>query len=436
MIACLPLVAMAQEHIATQAELPAAEERWNAKFQTTYIWQQKQSFNAPYSGANSLSSDRAITYSFSGTGYFGLRPWAGGEIYFDPEMIQAVPLSDLHGLGGLNNSEQQKSSGANPKFYKARLYLKQTLGFGGGSEAVESGQNQLAGVVDKRRLVITAGNLSVLDIFDNNAYAHDARTQFTNWSFLTYGAFDYAADVRGYSVGAAAEYYDDDWALRVGRFMVPVQSNGAQLDGRIGRHFGEQLEIEHAHVIDGQPGKVRLLGFLNQENMGGFADAIGYARVNGGVPDVSNVRKEQIKLGYGISLEQSLRSDIGVFGRASWNDGKTETYSFTEIENAVSAGVTLKGERWGRSQDTVGLAVAQNGLNKAHRDYLALGGLGAFIGDGQINYRPERIAEVYYNANLFKSTSLMVGFQHIVNPAYNADRGSVNFVTLRGHSEF
>jgi high affinity Mn2+ porin len=431
-----PIIAYAQEETAVIADQSKPEEVWNAKFQSTYIGQKKPSFDAPYTGSNSLRADAARAYSFSATAYFGYRPWQGGELYLDPEVIQSVPFSNLHGLGGLSNSEQLKTSGSDPTFYLARLYLKQTFGFGHGSDTVESDENQLAGMNDKRRLVITLGKLSVIDIFENNAYGHDARTQFTNGAFATHGSFDYAADARGYTLGAAAEYYYDNWAVRAGRFEEPLESNGLPLDHNILKHYGDQLEVEHSHSIDDQAGKVRLLAFHNQAVMGSFADAITYANIHGGVPDVANVRKENSKIGYGISLEQNLGSDVGVFARVNWADGKTETYSFTEIENSMSIGAIVKGARWGRGQDTVGLAVAQNGLNKTHREYLKAGGLGAFIGDGQLNYRPERIAEVYYNIGLCKNAWLAFGLQNINNPAYNADRGPVNFGTVRLHTEF
>lgn len=433
----LPVIAYAQENSpAPEQEKIIPDETWNAKFQATYLAQIKPSFNALYTGDNSLRPGRESAYSTTFTAFLGYRPWKGAELYFNPEMIQSVPFSNLHGLGGLANAEQQKTSGPDPTFYGARLFLRQTFGFGGGQEAIESGPNQLAGMANRRRLVVTVGNLGIIDLFDNNAYAHDPRTQFVNWTFLTHGAYDFAGDARGYTNGAAAEYYYDDWAVRVGRFMVPSESNGLPLDSSITKHFGDQIEVEHSHTIGDQPGKVRLLAFRNKEVMGRFADAITYAQANGGAPDVGNVRKENIKFGYGINIEQSLRSDIGLFARASWNDGETETYSFTEIENSISVGVAVKGEGWGRAKDTFGFAVAQNGLNKDHREYLSLGGLGAFIGDGQLNYRPERIIEAYYNINLYKTTALMVGYQRITNPAYNADRGPVNFGTLRIHTEF
>ncbi|MGZ9711086.1 carbohydrate porin [Glaciimonas sp. GNP009] len=430
-------MANAQEEptpVSREAEKIIAPETWNAKFQSTYIWQRKQSFDAPYSGTNSLSPEREKAYSLTATGYFGLRLWGGAELYFNPEMVQAVPLSGLHGLGGMTNSEQQKTSGPNPKFYRARLFLRQTFDFGGARDAVESGPNQLAGMVDKRRLVVTLGNVSVTDIFDNNAYAHDARTQFVNWSFLTYGAYDYAGDARGYTWGGAAEYYYDDWAIRYGRFMVPIMSNGQPLETRLAKYYGDQIEIERGYALGNQVGKVRFLVFRNKENMGSFSDAI--AADNGGIPSVAAVRKDSFKVGYGFSLEHALRSDIGLFARASRNDGKTETYSFTEIERSVTAGVAIKGEQWGRSKDTIGVAVAQNGLSKAHQDYLSLGGLGAFIGDGKLHYKPEKILEAYYNIHLYKDTYLMFDAQRITNPAYNADRGPVNVGTIRLHAEF
>lgn len=431
----MPLSLHAQEELAPAPQV-IPDENWNANFQSTYLWQHKDAFSAPYSGDNSLMPGREKSYSLTATAYFGYRPWHGTELYFNPEMIQAVPFSELHGLGGLTNSEQQKTSGPTPTFYRARLYLKQTFDFGGGQDAVESGANQLAGMVDRHRLVITVGNMSIIDIFDNNSYAHDPRTQFTNWALLTHGAFDYAADARGYTWGAAAEYYDGDWAFRAGRYLVPVIANGQPLDTRYGRLHGDQVEIERDYSLGSQSGKLKLMAFRNHEIMGNFDDAIAAASLSGGIPSVVDVRREQNKVGYGLSLEHALRPDVGLFARASWNDGQTETYSFTEIERSVSAGLSFNGNRWHRPRDTFALAFAQNGLSQAHRDYLALGGLGGFIGDGRLNYKPEQITEVYYNLNLTGATSLMLGYQHINNPGYNTDRGPVNVDTVRLHAEF
>src|SRR5438552_3909674 len=229
------------------------EETWNAKFQTTYIWQTKPSFNAAYSGQNSLKTGHEKAYSFSATAALGWRPWNGTELYLDPEILQGVPLSNLTGLAGLTNAEQQKSSGPNPVLYRARLFLRQTwnLGqtLGGEQKSVKSDVNQLASTVDARRLVVTVGNLSVPDLFDDNSYAHDPRSQFMNTALAANGAYDYASDARGYTWGAAAEYFYDDWTLRAGRFRQPLESNGLPLDAHIFKHFGDQIELEHAHTV-------------------------------------------------------------------------------------------------------------------------------------------------------------------------------------------
>jgi high affinity Mn2+ porin len=412
------------------------EETWSAHFQTTYIWQKKPSFAAPYTGEFSLGPEREKAYSFSATVALGWRPWHGGELYFDPELVQGVSLSDLKGLGGMTNGEQQKTSGPNPTLYRARLFLRQTWNLGGEKEAVASDMNQLAGMVAKRRVVVTAGNLAVIDIFDNSAFAHDARTQFMNWALLAHGAYDFAADARGYSWGAAIEYFHDDWVLRAGRFMQPAESNGLALDKSIFKHYGDQIELEHAHTFRDQPGKVRVLAFHNKANMGSFRDALADASNNGGIPDVSRVRTEHSKVGFGASVEQNLTADIGLFGRASWNDGASETYAFTEIERSMSVGAVVKGTAWSRAKDSVGVAVVRNGLSSAHRDYLAAGGHGAFIGDGRLNYRPESIVEAYYSVNVAKNAWVSLDYQRIANPAYNADRGPVNVGSIRLHAQY
>lgn len=415
----------------------AETEDWNANFQATYVWQDKRAFSAAYSGPNSLSPDKEKSYSFTATAMLGWRPWVGGELYFNPEAAQGSPLSNLTGLGGFTNGEMARSSGPTLKFYRARLFLRQTWGLGGEQEAVESGPNQLAGMQDKRRWVLTAGNLSVTDLFDGNAYSHDPRTQFLNWSLITHGAFDFAADARGYSWGAAGEWYHDDWVLRAGRFIQPNQPNQQPLDLRIFQHYGDQIELEHAHSLGGQPGKLRLLAFRNRARMSRYQDALDLAARTGGVPSIDAVRNGvQVKRGFGLNLEQALSRDVGLFARASWADGKTEIYAFTEIDRSLSGGLLVQGGSWGRAQDSLGLALARNGLSRVHRSYLAAGGMGFFIGDGRLNYRAEQVYEAFYNLQLAKAAWLTLDWQHIRNPAYNADRGPVNVVSARLHTEF
>jgi carbohydrate-selective porin OprB len=320
--------------------------------------------------------------------------------------------------------------------YTARLFLRQTWGLGGGREKIESDANQLAGSADRRRLVLTAGKLSVLDLFDDNTYSHDPRSQFLNWSLMTYGAWDFAADARGYSWGIALEYFDEGWALRAGRFTMPRESNGLALNPRIFESFGDQIELERSHLLGGQAGKVRLLAFRNQADMGGFRDSIADASAGGGTPDLATSRKKRVKYGFGVNLEQSLSSTVGVFARASWNNGEAETFAFTEIDRSISAGASIKGTGWGRSADFLGVALVKNGLSGPHRDYLADGGLGFFLGDGRLRYRPESILETYYSFNIVKDIWLSADFQRIFNPAYNADRGPVSVASARFHYGF
>ena len=411
---------------AAAADLPAPEA-WNAHVQATYVWQAKPAFDAAYTGPASLAPWRETGYSFSATAAFGVRPWPGVEVYFDPEVVQGKAMSGLHGLGGMTNGEQQKTSGTSPTFYRARLFLRQTWNLGGDMQAVDSDMNQLAGSVASRRVVLTAGNLAVSDIFDANSQAHDARSQFLNWALVAHGAWDFAADARGYTWGAALEYFDGDWAVRAGRFMLPQESNGLPLDRHIFRHYGDQVELEHRHTWMGQAGTVRVLAFRDRARMGSFRDALAAA-----VPDVAAVRRERSKTGVGVSLDQAVSERAAVFARASRNDGQSETYAFAEIERSVSAGATVQV----RASDTLGIAFVRNALAQAHRDYLAAGGVGAFIGDGRLDYHPEQIAEAYYTVELDRHAALSLDWQHIANPAYNGARGPVNVFGLRLHGQY
>lgn len=429
---------------ATAILLPAASraesgetENVGAKLQATYVWQSKPAFAARYTGPNSLVQWNERGYSFSATAFLGVRPWRGGEFYFDPEVVQGAALSHLQGLGGLTNGENQKTTGPNPTPYIARAFLRQTWSLGSETERVESDQNQLAGAVARRRIALTAGKLALVDVFDRNDVAADPRTRFLNWSFLTHGSYDYAADARGYSWGAALEWFHDDWALRAGRFAQPQQPNGLPLDQHIWRHYGDQIELEHKHRIADQPGTVRLLVFRNRAVMARYEDALALAAGTGTVPDLNAVRfGEQTKRGVGLALEQQAGAQASVFARLNRADGGTETYAFTDIDRSVSFGGVLKGGRWGRGDDTVGLAFARNGLAAAHRQYLAAGGMTFFLGDGRLNYRPENIVETYYSLAATKNAFVTLDWQHIVHPGYNADRGPVNVASLRLHVAF
>lgn len=418
--------------VAVADDAPPVE----AHAQTTYIWQHKPAFRADYSGPNSLSTQAEKSYTFSGTVFLGLRPWPGAEAFLDAEVVQGVPFSRLTGLGSPPNGEAQKAAGSSPKGYVPRAFIRQTWARGEALDTVDSDVHQMAGMRPRDRLVLSVGKLAVTDIFDQNAYSHDARTQFLTWASLAHGAFDYAADAQGYTWGAALEWIQGDWALRGGRFIGPETSNGQALNLAIGRDHGDQLELEHRHTWQGLDGAVRLLVFRNTEFMGRFDDALALAAAQGGTPDVASVRRRQDKTGFGLHLEQALSAHIGVFLRHSQHDGHTESYSFEEVDRSTQAGVQVKGGAWSRPGDMLGMLALRNGLSASHRAYLAAGGLGFFVGDGRLNYRPEQVLEAYYNLAVSSHAWVAVDAQHVNDPAYNADRGPVNVYSVRLHAQW
>ncbi len=414
----------------------------SAKYQTTYNWQKHPSLTSPYSGLNSLSASADKMYTFSTTAHWGTRLWQGGELYFNPELASGVPFSNnLVGLGGFTNGEITRAAGSTPKPYVQRLFVRQTWNNGGGSEKINADFNQMAGTVDKNRFVLTAGNFSTLDVFDDNSYAKDPRTQFMNWGNWTYSAFDYSADARGFGWGFAGELYQDAWVFRFGRMTGPKVPNGLPLDFALGKHYGDQVEIEHGHDLNGQPGKVRLLAFRNRAVLASFSDATAYLLAHPGAgtdpQTIFNVRGDvKTKYGLGVNLEQAINTDIGFFLRAMKTDGRTETVAFTEVDDSFSSGFLFKGNLWGRSNDTVGLSMMQNQLSNDRRRYLEAGGISFFIGDGALNYKPENIFEGFYSLGVSKSIWVTGDYQRIQNPAYNASRGPVNVFAVRFHAEF
>jgi len=403
----------------------------------TYAWTRKFGFDAPYTGPQSLVTHPESSYTLSFTGYLGTRLWEGAEFYVDPEAFQAHPLSNLDGLAGIDNGELQKASGVETRAYLARAFVRQSFDFGGESREVPAGFNQLATTYDSRRLVFSLGKFPLTDFFEKSSYANDPRTQFMNWALITYGAYDYAADARGYDIGGIGELYWDDWVFRAGRGMEPTVANGRSLYYNLFRRHGDQVEIEHDHVVHDQPGAVRVLVYRNLANAGNYAQAVALAAATGTIPDITAHRYLEAKTGYGASVEQSLSPSVALWARGMWCDCRVEQYAFTEIDNSMSAGVQIKGFLWQRREDTVGAAFSFNGLSPQHLAYLAAGGLGGFLGDGQLNYTREQDYEAYYSALVYRGVHLTADYQRIVNPGYNADRhGPVHMVSGRVHVEF
>lgn len=446
--------------LTTTAAAVAAQgverEETQSRFQTTWISQRHGTFGeqrpgrldaSKYSSDNppySLTAPRDKTYTFSFTGYFGVRPWEGGELYLNAEVTQGVPFTGgLIGLGGFYNGEITRAAGTHPEAYRQRLFVRQTWNHGGGEQAVDADLNWMAGQVDKNRTVLTVGNFSTLDVFDRNKYASDPRRQFMNWGGMTHAAFDYAADARGFGWGAAAEWYQGDWALRAGRMTGPVTPNAQSMDLKLLKHYGDQIEIEHDHQISGQPGAVRLLVWRNKALLAGFADAttrgkqLNWQPGFNGMEYILDVRSgNRIKWGAGVDFEQALAGEWGVFGRAMWADGKTETYAFAEADRSAAFGLSGGGSGWQRPKDRMGLAVIANYLSHDRQNYLASGGISFFIGDGWLRYRPETAIEAYYSIAVAADAALTVDLQQVRNPAYNADRGPVTIYGVRLHAEF
>jgi high affinity Mn2+ porin len=408
-------------------------DRWEIHGQTTFLPQGYPAFRAPYSGPNSLTPAPQVQQTWSNSLYLNARLWEGGEVYFNPELLQGFGLNDTLGVAGFPSGEAQKSNFPYPHYNTSRLYLRQIFGFGGEQEELASGQQQLADKVDVSRLTLQAGKFAVVDVFDGNAYAKDTRKDFMNWSMWAPGAFDYAADKLGLTYGMTAELNQKQWALRGGYFLIDAESNSNNFDTQVFRRGQYVAELETRYQLFSQPGKLRTMAWITSANSGSYRETLNNPALD---LDIALTRTGRIKYGYGINLEQALTDDIGLFGRWSWNDGKTEIMAFTDIDASLSMGTSIKGTKWGRPDDVIGIGGAINALSNDHRDFIAAGGLGPLIGDGALNYRKERILETYYAYALTQQITLTADYQFVTNPAYNADRGPVHVFSGRLHAEF
>jgi high affinity Mn2+ porin len=418
-----------------QTALPESTD-WNVHAQTTFIASAYPAFRSPYAGTDSLPGGGQARETWTTTAFLGVRLWQGGEFYFNPELAQGFGLNGTLGLAGFPNGEAQKAGAAYPKFRPQRYYFRQTFGLGGEQEEIPDAANQLPGKRDIDRVTVIVGRFAVGDFFDGNSYAKDPRADFMNWAMWSSAAYDFPADLPGYTRGAVVELNRKDWAVRAGVFEVPTAPNSDVLTFKTG---GAVVEFEGRYAILDQPGKLRLGAFANSGNTGNYRQALA---IEGADPtlDINNImagiRHDNLKYGFYANAEQQIAKDVGLFARASWNDGQNEILSFTDIDRSLSGGLSIKGSYWGRPSDTIGIGGAINGLSAAHRDFLAAGGLGLLIGDGRLNYSNERILETYYAFAIDKSFTFTADYQLITNPAYNADRGPVSIFSGRLHGEF
>ena len=408
---------------------------WNVHGQYTFVGQGYPTFHSPYEGPQSLTGGKQFKDTQSATAFIGFRPWDGTEVYVNPELLQGFGLNQVHGVAGFPNMEAQKASFPMTRFNLARAYLRQTFGLGGEQETIADGPNQLASKQDIARITVTAGKLTVTDFFDGNTYSHDGRTNFLNWNIYCCGSYDWTMDKISYTWGAFVELNQKYWAVRTGYFLVPVVSNDNRFDMRFpnGEYIGE-LELRYS--LFSQPGKLRLMGWVNQANAGSYSEAVALPIDSPNYPDITLTRRVRTNYGFVVNAEQAITDDLGVFSRASWSPGLLEIIGWTDCSAALSLGTVLKGTAWGRPNDTIGLGGVVEALSPEARAYFAAGGLGILIGDGQLNYREEKILEVYYAYRIDKWSALTFDYQFIADPGYNADRGPVSVFAARFHAEF
>jgi high affinity Mn2+ porin len=414
-----------------------AVDWWGLHGQTTFVTQYHPGFRSAFSGPNSLDPHAEARETFDLTLYGGLRLWRGAELWVNPEVDQGFGLSSTLGVAGFTSGEAYKVGADAPYFQLPRLFVRQTINLGGEIAHVEAGLNQLASSQTANRVVVTVGKFSVVDVFDTNRYAHDPRNDFLNWSIIDVGSFDYAADAWGYTYGAAVEWYQQWWTLRTGLFTLSKGPNSKVLDAKPFDQYQIDLEVEERHTLFGQPGKLKLLGFLSHGRMGRYSEATALARQTGMPADITAVRTAHNRAGVSLNLEQQLTEGFGVFARAGWSQGAFEAFEFTDINKTVSLGLSVTGTRWGRPDDTVGVAVAVNDASGEAKQFFAAGGLGILVGDGKLVHSgPEYTLETYYSVAVFKFAKLSLDYQFVDHPAYNRDRGPVSIFGLRVHGEF
>jgi len=408
-------------------------ERYNLHFQETTVTQAHPTFHAPYSGQNSLSPDAEFATTVTSTLFGGLRTWKGAEVFLNPELSGGSGLSSTLGVAGFPNGEAFRVNNPVPAIYLARLFLRQTFNLGGPEQSVDDEPNQLAGTRSSRRVTLVVGKFSASDLFDNNAYSHDPRTQFLNWSLMDSGSWDYPADTRGYTYGVSLEYVQETFAVRGAAAMVPLEANGLEMDLHLWKAHGFVVEGQSFMTPFGRKGSARLLLFINSAHMGNYDEAIAETRP----PNIVATRRYgRTKAGFAISADQELTDSLGAFFRLSWNDGQNETWAFTEIDRSLALGVAQTGAPWKRTNDDLGVALVANGIASPHRAYLSAGGYGFLIGDGALDYSFEGIAEVYYRLALTDQVAFSGDYQFILHPAYNTARGPVNVFGLRAHIAF
>jgi high affinity Mn2+ porin len=416
--------------------------RWWLSGQVNSILQAHPDFPAKYSGQNSLQPVGEIHDSRIFTLYTAARLTRSIDVVFDVEEASGKGISNSLGLAGYPNIDVVRIPGEGSPLstapYVARAIFRYVLPLSKETQEVEPGPLGVLTRVPVKRLTFRIGKLSLADFFDVNSVGSDSHLQFMNWTDVNNGAWDFAADTRGYTYAAIVEYDDRGWALRFAEALMPTVANGINLDGDLPRARGENLELElHPGLIAVKPAEIRLLAYVNHANMGDYREAVDlFLEGQTPQPVIEDTRQQgRVKYGFGINLEQQLSANLRLFGRFGWNEGRHESFAYTEVNQTFAFGGDYRGDPWHRRHDKVGVAFVSNAISGDHQEYLKLGGLGFLLGDGTLTYGREGIFEGYYNAHFWRGVYGAFDLQHIQNPGYNRDRGPVWVPSLRLHIE-
>ncbi|HTD95669.1 MAG TPA: carbohydrate porin [Edaphobacter sp.] len=434
---------------APQTMFPHPEgSRFLIQGQANIIFQAHGPFHSPYDDLNSFLGRGEYKTSLLGTLFLGAQirrdPKSSTDVILDVESSGGRGISQALGLGGFTNLDVVRNPSLGSKPYIARVQLHQTIGFT--SKLIDAARTpfSLATKVPERRLEFHVGKMSMPDYFDINSIGTDSHLQFMNWTVDNNGAWDYAADTRGYTYAAVAEYYDKDWTARYGVALMPTVANGIDLDWNLRRASGQNMEFELRKPLLGRlvapdrKGVVRVLAFVNHAHMGLYRDAVNaYLSGEDKTPSITlHERDGAVKYGFGLNAEQELTQDLRVFMRFGWNEGQHESYAYTEVDQTVEFGGDYAGRGWARPNDKVGLTFVSNAIKRDHQNYLRYGGLGFLLGDGRLNYAREDILEGYYNLHAWRGIFYALDVQWINHPGYNKDRGPALVEAVRMHVDF
>jgi high affinity Mn2+ porin len=434
-----PALSDAPTDDSTESMLPHFKSsRFWITGQANFIFQAQPAFPALYSGAHSLSDHYQKATSRVMTLYTGFRLDNATEFLVDIEEAGGAALSLGFGLAGNTDLDIVRNPLLSKEPYLSRAEIHHVFALS--KDKIENTRNQwsLFDELPRRRVEVRLGKFSLPDFFDLNSVGTDTHFQFINWTTDNNGAWDYAADTRGYTVGITADYEDRNWGFRFAEALMPEVANGINLVYRPWQVHAENYEYElRRGAIPKKAGVIRLLAYSNAANMGIYRQQIIEAAEQDATPDITahpwHITR---KYGFGINGEQALTKYLTAFARFGWDNGKTESFAYTEVDQTFAEGIGAAGAWWHRKQDRAGVAFVSNAIKKDHQNYLADGGLGFLLGDGALNYGRENIVEMYYTVHVWRGIYLAPGYQHITNPGYNRDRGPVDVPTFRAHVEF